>query len=61
MKSKAVGEPPFMLALSAWLGIKDAISAVAEHQFEPEFSIPATNEMIVLSIEKLKEKLGGNL
>ena len=55
-KSKAVGEPPFMLALSAWLAIKDAISAVADHQTEPEFSLPATNEVIILSIEKLKNK-----
>ena len=56
-KSKAVGEPPFMLALSAWLAIKDAISAVADHQIEPEFSLPATNEIILLSIEKLKSDL----
>jgi len=55
-KSKAVGEPPFMLALSAWLAIKDAISAVADHNIEPEFSLPATNEVILLSIEKLRSK-----
>jgi xanthine dehydrogenase molybdopterin-binding subunit B len=55
-KSKAVGEPPFMLALSAWLAIKDAISAVADHRIEPEFSLPATNEMILLSIEELRRK-----
>jgi xanthine dehydrogenase molybdopterin binding subunit len=59
-KSKAVGEPPFMLALSAWLAIKDAVSAVGNHQFEPEFSLPATNEVILLSIEKLKVKMRGN-
>ena len=58
-KSKAVGEPPFMLGLSAWLAIKDAISAVADHQIEPEFSLPATNEMIVLSIEEIKRKHRG--
>ncbi|HGY55263.1 MAG TPA: xanthine dehydrogenase molybdopterin binding subunit, partial [Caldithrix abyssi] len=54
-KSKAVGEPPFMLALSVWLAIKDAVSAVANHRTEPEFSLPATNEVILLAIEKLKE------
>lgn len=57
-KSKAVAEPPLMLALSAWLAIKDAVSAVANHKFEPEFSLPATNEVIVLSIENLKAKMG---
>jgi len=55
-KSKAVAEPPFMLALSTWLAIKDAVSAVADHEFEPEFSIPATNEVIVLASEKLRRK-----
>ena len=55
-KSKAVGEPPFMLAFATWLAIKDAISAVADHQFEPEFSLPATNEVILMSIEQLKKK-----
>lgn len=56
-KSKAVAEPPLMLALSAWLAIKDAISAVAHHEIEPEFSLPATNEVILLSIEKLRRKV----
>lgn len=54
-RSKAVGEPPFMLALSAWLALKDAVSAVGNHEIEPEFSLPATNEVILLAIEKLKK------
>lgn len=56
-KSKAVGEPPFMLCFASWLAIKDAISSVADHQFEPEFKLPATNEVILLSVEDLKKKL----
>jgi xanthine dehydrogenase large subunit len=52
--SKAVGEPPLMLAFSVWLAIKDAISSVGNHDTEPEFSLPATNEVIVLSVEKLR-------
>jgi len=55
MQSKAVGEPPFMLALSVWLAIKDAISATGNHKFEPPFSLPATNEVIISSIEKINE------
>jgi len=54
-QSKAVGEPPFMLALSVWMAIKDAISAIGDHKIEPEFSLPATNEMILTSIENLKK------
>jgi xanthine dehydrogenase molybdopterin-binding subunit B len=53
-RSKAVAEPPFMLALSTWLAIKDAISAVGNHDVEPEFSLPATNEVIVMSVERLR-------
>lgn len=55
--SKAVGEPPFMLAFSVWLAIKDAISAVGDHKTEPEFNLPATNDEILLSIEKIRHLL----
>ena len=54
-QSKAVGEPPFMLALSVWLAIKDAISAVNNHKTEPRFELPATNEVILKSIEDLRK------
>lgn len=55
--SKAVGEPPFMLAFSVWLAIKDAISAFGNHQFEPDFNLPATNDEILLSIDKIKQQM----
>jgi xanthine dehydrogenase molybdopterin binding subunit len=55
-RSKAVGEPPFMLGLSVWLAIKDALSAIADHGHEPEFSLPATGEVILMSAEKLKRE-----
>ena len=54
-KSKAVGEPPFMLAFSVWLAIKDAISAVGNHLTEPCFELPANNEVTLHSIEELKK------
>lgn len=57
-KSKAIGEPPFMLALSVWLAIKYAVSSIANHEIEPEFSLPATPEVVLLSIENLKRKIG---
>ncbi len=56
-KSKAVGEPPFMLAFSPWLAIKDAISAVGNHKFEPTFNLPANNELILLSAEEIRSKM----
>jgi xanthine dehydrogenase molybdopterin-binding subunit B len=57
-KSKAVGEPPFMLAFSVWLAIKDAISAVGNHKYEPDFSLPATAEVVLLSITDIQKKNG---
>jgi xanthine dehydrogenase large subunit len=59
-RSKAVGEPPFMLAFSVWLAIKDAISAVGNHRFEPVFNLPATNDEILLSIENIKKQSNQN-
>ncbi len=56
-KSKAVGEPPLVLAFSVWLAIKDAISAVGNHAFEPSFSLPATAEVNLRSIEEIKSKI----
>jgi len=55
-KSKAVGEPPLMLAISVWLALKDAVSAIFDHKKEPILPVPATNENILLSIENLKKQ-----
>ncbi len=56
-KSKAVAEPPLMLAFATWLAIKDAVSAVGNHETEPEFRLPATNEVILTSIEHLRNEI----
>ena len=56
-RSKAVAEPPLMLAFSCWLAIKDAISAVGNHKYEPEYELPATNDVILRSIESIRQKL----
>ncbi len=52
--SKATGEPPFMLALSVWLALKDAVSAVDDHRREPPFSLPATGEVLLQAAESLR-------
>lgn len=56
-RSKAVGEPPLMAAFSCWLAIKDAVSAVGNHTVEPDFSLPATNEVILLSVDKIRNSI----
>ncbi|MBM3567783.1 MAG: xanthine dehydrogenase molybdopterin binding subunit [Alphaproteobacteria bacterium] len=55
-RSKAVGEPPLMLAISAWLAIKDAVAATAEHRLSPQLDAPATPERVLLAIEDLKRR-----
>ncbi|MBK7214676.1 MAG: molybdopterin-dependent oxidoreductase [Bacteroidales bacterium] len=52
--SKAVGEPPFMLSLSVWMAIREAVSATTAESTEISLGIPATNENILLCIEELK-------
>ena len=55
-RSKAVGEPPFMLALSAFHAIRDAIASVVDHRFAPSLDAPATDERILASVEALKQR-----
>ena len=55
-QSKAVGEPPFILAFSVWLAIKDAISSIGDHRFEPPFSLPASHEVVLHAIEEIKKQ-----
>ena len=55
--SKAVGEPPFMLALSVREAIRDAVAAFAPEDDKPKevaLAAPATHEAIFASIQKVK-------
>ncbi|HXH02784.1 MAG TPA: xanthine dehydrogenase molybdopterin binding subunit [Candidatus Competibacteraceae bacterium] len=56
-RSKAVGEPPLMLAISVFLAIKDAVASVAEHRFSPRLDAPATPEAVLRAVEELKARL----
>jgi len=49
-RSKAVGEPPLLLAFSVFLAIRDAISAVGGHKTQPPLRAPATPEAILDAI-----------
>ena len=50
--SKAVGEPPFMLALSVREAIRDAVAAFGTPGGQVPLQAPATHEAIFLAIEK---------
>ena len=54
-RSKAVGEPPLMLAISAWCAIRDAIGAVADYRVFPQLNAPATPEEILRVVNLTRE------
>ena len=49
-RSKAVGEPPFMLALSVFSAIKNAVSFANDNLNNINLKAPATPENILNSI-----------
>lgn len=52
--SKAVGEPPFMLGISVWAALKDAIASVNDYKTNPVLDTPATPERVLFAVEALK-------
>ena len=56
-RSKAVGEPPLMLAISVFQAIKDAVGSVGGHRLSPRLDSPATPEAVLLSAEDLRRRL----
>ena len=57
-RSKAVGEPPLLLAFSVFFAIRDAISAVGAHRVDPPLRAPATSEAILDAIDAVRERSG---
>jgi xanthine dehydrogenase large subunit len=55
-RSKAVGEPPLMLAISVLHALSDAIASVADYRLCPRLDPPATPEKVLFAIERLKER-----
>lgn len=55
-RSKAVGEPPLMLAISVLHAIKDAVASVADHAASPRLDAPATPEAVLRAVEELRAR-----
>jgi xanthine dehydrogenase large subunit len=53
-RSKAVGEPPFMLPISVLEAISMAAASVAEYRIAPRIDAPATPERVLLAVERLR-------
>ena len=54
MRSKAVGEPPLLLAFSVFFAIRDAIASVADYRCNPPLNAPATGEAIMRAVDAVR-------
>jgi xanthine dehydrogenase large subunit len=59
-RSKAVGEPPLMLAISTFLAIRDAIASCGPPGVQPELTAPATPEAVLRSLASVRTEAGTN-
>lgn len=55
--SKAVGEPPFMLGISVWCALQDAISSISNYQQHPLLDAPATPERVFWGVAKMRAEV----
>ena len=53
-RSKAVGEPPFMLGISVFEAIGHAVASVAGYRECPRLDAPATPERVLMAVERLR-------
>ena len=53
-RSKAVGEPPFMLATSVLEALSMAVASVDDYRQCPRLDTPATPERILMAVEQLR-------
>ncbi|MEP7154345.1 MAG: xanthine dehydrogenase molybdopterin binding subunit [Betaproteobacteria bacterium] len=54
-RSKAVGEPPLLLAFSVFFAIRDAVASVDGHKLKPPLNAPATCEAILNAIDAVRD------
>jgi xanthine dehydrogenase large subunit len=54
-RSKAVGEPPFMLGISAFMALSDAVAACGDGTQYVALDAPATPERILAAVQRLRD------
>jgi xanthine dehydrogenase large subunit len=52
-KSKAVGEPPFMLGISVLMALSDAVAACGDGSVYPALRAPATAEAVLEAVRRV--------
>ncbi|HSP32573.1 MAG TPA: molybdopterin cofactor-binding domain-containing protein, partial [Halomonas sp.] len=55
-RSKAVGEPPFMLGICVWSALRDALSSLTDYAISPHLDTPATPERVMLAANAIRKK-----
>ena len=55
-RSKAVGEPPFMLGMAVWSALRDALASLTDYAEAPRLDTPATPERVLLAAEALRHR-----
>lgn len=53
-RSKAVGEPPLMLAISVLHALSDAVASIGDYRFCPQLDAPATPERVLDAVERVR-------
>ena len=59
-RSKAVGEPPLMLAISVHQALSDAVSSISGYRFVPELNAPATPEALLHAMIHERQRAGSS-
>jgi xanthine dehydrogenase large subunit len=59
-KSKAVGEPPFMLGISVWSAIRNALASITDYRYAPSLNTPATAERILNAVQVAQQWVKDN-
>ncbi|MBR2512570.1 MAG: xanthine dehydrogenase molybdopterin binding subunit [Halomonas sp.] len=57
-RSKAVGEPPFMLGMAVWSALRDALASLTDYAEAPRLDTPATPERVLMAAEALRAQYG---
>ncbi len=57
-RSKAVGEPPLMLGISALMALSDAVASVGGYRAYPFLDAPATPERVLFAVERMRAGAG---
>jgi xanthine dehydrogenase large subunit len=55
-RSKAVGEPPLMLAISVFSALTQAVAAAGDYRIMPDLDAPATPERILMAVADVRRR-----